>query len=779
MLHPTSLGLPLSRTAVVCLLFTAVACQTSASSADDLNQQFRDSIQPLLKNHCFDCHGQSYAEADVSLEQFESADQVREHRDIWLRVQSQLRAGSMPPDDADQPTDEQRKLLLEWIDATINRADCSRPVDPGHVTLRRLNRNEYRNTVRDLLGVDYEPAADFPADDVGYGFDNIGDVMSLPPLLMEKYLAAAQEISQRVIVTSQEPPALNKKLNGQDLQGSGSPIRGIARSLASNGEAFAEINFPADGVYQVRVQASGDQAGSEPAKMAIRVDGSDVQIYEVQGDRRTPHIYTARVRVKSGEHKVGAAFINDFYVPRRGNQDAEDRNLYVGDIVVRGPVNLNAEQLTDSHRAIIFVEPDEKISEEEAARRILNRLATAAFRRPVKPEEIDRLMTLVELADEQGDSFETGIQLALQAVLVSPYFLFRVEADPAEGEAARLLNDYELAVRLSYFLWSSMPDDELFQLAQRGELRKNGILERQVRRMLKDPKSAAFIENFAGQWLQLRSLEDMAFDPERFPGCDSKLLSAMRTETQLFFEEIVRSDLSILTVLDADFTFVNQALAEHYGLKGVTGDGFQRVSLRSTPRGGVMTQGSVLAVTSNPTRTSPVKRGKFVLENLLGTPPPPPPPNVPLLEDEGRQLTGTLRQRLEQHRSNPSCAACHKLMDPIGFALEHFDAVGRYRTRDEGEPIDPSGELPSGERFAGFEELRELLSSSKRQEFLQCMSEKMLIYAVGRGLEYYDQCAIDKIKNALEEDDYRFSRLVLEVVKSDPFQKQGKKRSQE
>jgi hypothetical protein len=406
-------------------------------------------------------------------------------------------------------------------------------------------------------------------------------------------------------------------------------------------------------------------------------------------------------------------------------------------------------------------------------------LTTRALRRGVQPSEIDRLVTLVELAQQQGDSFETGIQLALQAILISPHFLFRVELDPPEGQEERDLNDYELATRMSYFLWSSMPDEQLFQLARQGALRQGNNLEKQVRRMLNDPKSDAFIESFAGQWLQLRSLEDMAFDPQRFPGCDQQLLAAMRDETIRFFAEIVRSDLSILTILDADFTFVNEALARHYGIAGVKGNEWRRVSLKGTPRGGVMTQGSILAVTSNPTRTSPVKRGKFILENLLGTPPPPPPPNVPLLDDKGRKLTGTLRQQMEQHRTNPSCASCHKLMDPLGFALENFDAVGRYRQQDEGGEIDPSGELPSGETFSGYDELRELLLKSKREQFLKCMSEKMLIYAVGRGLEYYDQCAVNKIMNALEEDDYRFSRLVLEVVKSDPFQKQGKKRSHE
>jgi len=766
---------PFTRCLIALLLVLAAGTSTRA---DNLNQRFKDAVQPLLARYCFDCHSDDYAEADLSLEQFKSAPEVRDERARWLRVQNQLQASSMPPDDAEQPSEAERKLLLEWIDQTINQVDCSGPVYPGHVTLRRLNRNEYRNTVRDLLGIDYEPASDFPADDVGYGFDNIGDVLSLPPLLMEKYLAAAQEISERAIVTPPDP-ALQDQIEGQDLQGDGSPRGGVARSFSSNGEAFAQLDIPADGLYELRVTAAADQAGDEPAKMAVRVEGRELHVHEVRGTRQSPGTYRSRIEMKAGDRKIGLAFINDYYVPRKGNRGAEDRNLFIGDLRLSGPVDVDQADLPVTHRRIFVSQPDEETSREQAARRILAPLALRAFRRPVEPNEVDRLLQLVELADQQGDSFEKGIQLALQAILVSPHFLFRVETGPDEGGDARTLNDDELATRLSYFLWSSMPDDELLTLARKGQLRNGTNLQQQVRRMLADPKIDAFIENFAGQWLQLRSLEDLTFDPERFPGCDRELLAAMRQETLRFFAEVVRRDLNVLRILDADFTFVNEALARHYGIDGVSGEEFRRVSLSGTPRAGVMSQASILAVTSNPTRTSPVKRGKFVLENLLGTPPPPPPANVPELEDEGRKLTGTLRQRLEQHRTNPSCASCHQLMDPIGFAMENFDAVGRYRTLDEGAEIDPSGELPSGERFAGFEELRNLLVTSKREQFLQCMAEKTLTYAIGRGLEYYDQCAVNEILNGLEQDDYRFSRLVLEVVESDPFQKQGKKRSHE
>ncbi len=747
-----------------------------AALADDLNQQYQDTIRPLFAKYCFDCHGSDTAEGDLQLDSFASAAQVRDQRERWLKVQGQLRAESMPPEDADQPTAQQRAQLLEWIDLTINKADCDGPVNPGHVTLRRLNRIEYRHTIRDLLAVDYQPADDFPADDVGYGFDNIGDVLSLPPLLMEKYLAAAQQVSQQAIVTP-SVPALDRSVPGRDLQGAGSATA-EARALSTSGEVFLELEMPTAGSYRLWIRAAGDQAGDEPVRIAFRVDGRDVVEQPVRATRSEPGEYSARINIPAGSHKIGVAFLNDYYVPAKDGQPGQDRNFFLGALRVTGPLDVDDSKLSPQHRRIFVVQPGEQLSEREAARQILQPLAARTFRRDVAPAEVERLLPLVDLAIAHGDSFEAGIQLALQTLLVSPHFLFRVEQNPAEDQESRALDDFELATRLSYFLWSSMPDEELFQLARAGQLRQDDQLTGQVRRMLADPKADAFIENFAGQWLQLRSLEDLQFDTERFPHSDAKLLRDMRTETTRFFAEIVRQDLSVLTVLDADFTFVNEALARHYGISGVTGPEFRRVSLAGTPRGGVITHASILAVTSNPTRTSPVKRGKFVLENLLGSPPPAPPANVPLLDDQ-QQLTGTLRQRLEQHRINPGCASCHKLMDPIGFALEHFDAVGRYRETDDGQPIDPSGELPTGEKFQGFAELRTLLSHSKREQYLQCLAQKVLIYALGRGLEYYDQCAIDEILNALEQDDYRFSRLVLEVVRSDPFQKQGKKRSRE
>ncbi len=509
--------------------------------------------------------------------------------------------------------------------------------------------------------------------------------------------------------------------------------------------------------------------------MGLRLDGKDVSTVDVEAERESAETYRRRIKVSSGKHKVGLAFLNDFYNPENENPRRRDRNLFIERLEIQGPLNAETDKLPQSHRRIFIATPDEKTSAREAARQILKPLATRAFRRPVSNNEMKGLIKFVELADEQGDSFEQGIQLALQALLVSPHFLFRVERDPEGDAIIRDLDDFELATRLSYFLWSSMPDDELLDLAAKGQLQKEKNLTRQVERMLADPKSEAYIDSFCSQWLQLRALDGMTFDQELFPGANQELLNDMSKETRMFFANVVRDDLSILRFLDADFTYANERLARHYGIDGVSGSKFRLVSLKGTPRAGVLTHGSILAVTSNPTRTSPVKRGKFVLDNLLGAPPPPAPANVPTLEDDGRMLTGSLRQRTEEHRSNPMCASCHQLMDPLGFALENFDAVGRWRTQDEGIAVDASGELPTGEKFNGPAELRQVLVNSKRNEFTRCMIEKSLIYALGRGLEYYDICAVTKIQQALEDDDYRFSTLVLGVVRSDPFQKRAKK----
>jgi len=604
---------------------------------------FDSKLRPFLQRYCLDCHSGPDAEGSVQLDRHAKRQSVLEDRKTWERVLAMLRGRKMPPDGSPRPNNGEYDAVVAWIQGVFRESDLAAPPDPGRVTIRRLNRAEYANTVRDLLGIDFNPAADFPSDEVGYGFDNIGDVLTLPPLLMEKYLAAAEQIAARAIVDT--------------------------------------------------------KSGVKPAN------------------------------------------------------------------------------LPEPHRRIFFVAPGENLSPEEAAEKILRRLATRAYRRPVSDQEIARLVKLAASARARGEGFEASIRLALQAILVSPHFLFRVELDPEPNGAApiRALNEYELASRLSYFLWSSMPDEELFALASRGTLREG--LDGQVRRMLADAKVKALVENFAGQWLQLRNLDQASPDKVQFPDFDEALRRAMRTESELFFAAVVREDRSVLELLDADYTFVNARLARHYGLKGVEGDDFRRVSLTAAgeegarARGGVLTQAAVLTVTSNPTRTSPVKRGKWVLENILGAPPPDPPPNVPMLRDDAQAVAGgTLRQRMEQHRKDPNCAVCHKEMDALGFALENFDAVGAWRTKDGDFPIDAAAELPDGRSFNGPRELKAMLRESKDQ-FVRCLAEKLLIYAIGRGLEPSDGRAVEGIVQATKANDYKFSALVLGIVHSDPFQK--------
>jgi hypothetical protein len=582
---------------------------------------FSKDVAPLLARYCAMCHGGKRPKGDLSLDRFTDDAAAKKHPEIWEKVAQNLRSGDMPPKGKPRPTGAELAVITAWIDRETARVDCTKPSDPGRVTIRRLNRVEYRNTVRDLLGVDYKPADDFPSDDVGYGFDNIGDVLSLSPLLLERYLDAAE----RIVDLAFKDPKIRERI----------------------------------------------------------------------------------------------------LAPSKGKKA-------------------------------------------EVVRSTIERLARRAYRRPVTADEVARLARFVDLAEGSGQNLNQGLQLALKAMLVSPHFLFRVEVDHVTKPGAIYpINDFELASRLSYFLWSSMPDDELFRVAGMGGLRKD--LDTQVRRMVRDPRAGALTANFAGQWLQLRSLKDVSPDPKTFPSFSPQLRDAMRRETELFFETVVKEDRSILDFLDGDFTFVNETLARHYGIAGVKGNDFQRVKLSGdTARGGVLTHASILTVTSNPTRTSPVKRGKWILENILGTPPPPPPPDAGELPDDKSELKGTLRQRMEMHRSKAICASCHQRMDPLGFALENFDGIGAWRTRDGRFPVDAGGTLPDGQSFEGAKGLRGVLKA-RAADFRRCLAEKMLTYALGRGLEFYDKCAVDKICAAMTRNGDRFSSMVVAIVNSEPF----------
>ncbi len=615
----------------IILWFGAVALCPEKALAQKTDKKpavsFAKEVVPILTKYCIKCHGGARPKGELSLEKIKDEYTALKKPQIWEKVAHNLPSGDMPPEGKPKPTAKELQTITAWIEQGLAAVDCTKNKNPGRVTIRRLNRIEYKNTIRDLMGIDFRPADDFPADDVGYGFDNIGDVLTLSPLLLERYLDAAEKIVE--------------------------------------------------------------QACKDP-KFRQR--------------------YLAQPKDKK------------------------------------------------------------KRAQEEIVRGWIESFARRAYRRPVTVEEVTRLMNFVELAAQKKQDQDKGLQLAFKAVLCSPHFLFRVEGDHAKGIYP--ISEYELASRLSYFLWSSMPDQPLFELAGAGCLRKE--LENQVRRMLKDSKARALTENFAGQWLNLRLLREFNPDPTSFPTFNEKLRDAMQTETEMFFETIVKEDRSILDFLDGDFTFVNDVLARHYGIAGIKGSQFQRVKLTGEERGGVITQASILAVTSNPTRTSPVKRGKWILENILGTPPPPPPPDAGELPEDKAELKGSLRQRMEMHRSKAICASCHQRMDPLGFALENYNAIGAWRTKDGKFPVDNSGTLPTGQSFKGPKGLREILKS-KQADFRKCLTEKMLTYALGRGLEYYDRCAVDEICQALVKNQDRFSTMIVAIVKSDPFQKRKAK----
>src|SRR5579859_4393472 len=558
---------------------------------------YAQGIRPILARHCFSCHGAKKTKAKLNLELFTDEASILKARKTWKKIYDQINAREMPPEEKPRIPGPDLETLTAWIETTLDRPDPSAPRDPGRVVLRRLNRVDYRNTIRDLVGVDFNPnTEDFPSDDVGYGFDNIGDVLSLPPLLMEKYLAAAEKILDRAILSEDRTRPKPRRFDARSMQVTGglSPD-GDMLTLFANGECVQPIEIVQPGAYLVRIRAAGDQAGNEPARMSLRVDERPIRVYDVPAVRKNPQIIEEKVELSAGLRRVAAGFINDYYNPD-AKPSARDRNLIVDYIEIVGPDDAAPPEPPESHRRIIFRKPGPSLPKRQAAAEDIARFAGRAFRRPLRPAELEKLLALFDLADRQGDSFEAAVKLPLQAVLVSPRFLFRIEHDGVLERGAHRLDDYELATRLSYFLWSTMPDAELFELAERGTLHTPEVLEAQVRRMLKDPKSKALAENFAIQWLQLRRLEAQAPDPKRFPGWDEALRTAMHDEAALLFDEIVRQDLSVLELLGARHTFVNERLAKHYGLGGVTGPEMRRVELPDPRRGGILTMGAVLTV---------------------------------------------------------------------------------------------------------------------------------------------------------------------------------------
>lgn len=905
-----------SSVALPALLLVGVlsAAESAGSSVPRGKDYYEKQVLPVLQKFCYDCHGDGMDKGNVALDKHGDFAAAFADKKFWDNVREHVDTHVMPPEKKPQPSNEERAVIVKWIEDEVFWVDPSHP-DPGHITLRRLNRSEYNNTVRDVFKVDSRPADNFPPDDTGYGYDNIGDVLSLSPLLMEKYLKEARKVADEAVwVKTTGRLARDKSAHEfQDIGDVSDRLADDVRSITKNGDIAAKFEVPASGVWRAELEVSAIQAGPEKVKLAVLVDGTEVRQFEVNADLKgSKGEKWERVRfdlpMKSGYRMVTVRFLNDFYDEKASDANHRDRNAFMryfsfqGPLVFRTPdqsklldwlcdgkriapasltllgsdfdagssdVGVDDERICfassgEAHRSIdipadgtytlrMTVGADQagpelaklRVSlggtvvadareitvkksgateewtfhptlkkgpcdfrveflndfydakgkkdrnayfnsatleasgdrgstvDRETLRAWIDAIGLKAMRRPLDEADRQKINTLADMVLQDGGSMVDALKLACEGMLVSSKFLFRGGATPsgAVENGAVPVDEFTLASRLSYFLWSSAPDDELLRLAQKGELRKN--LPQQIARMIGDARAWALTENFAGQWLQLRDIELVSPDRRRYPEFSSKLASAMKKESQLYFDHIYRENCSVLEFLDSDYTFANDQLARYYGLpERVKSQEFEKVSLAGTARGGILTQGSILTLTSHPNRTSPVKRGKFLLENILGTPPPPPPQNVPAFrEDRSARVQGTLRQRFEAHRANPSCASCHAFLDPMGFAFENYDAIGRWRDQDNGQSVDARGQLLTGQTFDGAQELRKVLVMERKDEFTRCLVENLLTYALGRGLDYPDKLFVRQIAGRAANNGYKFQGIVNDIIESVPFQR--------
>ncbi len=783
----------------------------------------------FVSTYCVTCHNARLKTAGLALDTMDVTD-VGPHAATWEKVVVKLRAGLMPPAGVPRPAPAVMDEFASSLETALDKAAAAQP-NPGRTEpFHRLNRAEYRNAIRDLFGVEVDVTTMLPTDEISYGFDNIAGVLKLSPLLAERYLTAAQKVTRLALGTPAPPIAELYRIPDQldqDVRLEGMPV-------GTRGGKRVDFHAPRDGEYLIKVRIGRGLDYDIPhfigeQQLEISVDGEQVKVFVLpdtpgvnlnierqvvqvarpaggQGDAPAPanarrarpaqappdvdDDWVVQVPLTAGPHEIRATFPiktaavsegfrKPFLKPYigRGTDDSREtrEGMALREMEIMGPINPGGAASSPSYQRVFTCTPTKASEEAGCARTILSSVARRAYRRPVTETDLTVLMEFFTMGRSTG-TFESGVELALQRVLVSPSFLFRTEFEPAAAQSSSTvyrINDFELASRLSFFLWSSLPDDELLDLAAQDKLHDPATLERQAKRMLTDPRSQAFTVNFAGQWLSLRRLPDIVPDPFLFPDYGDTLALAFQKEAELFFDAIVREDRPTVELLNANYTFVNERLAQHYGIPNVKGIAFRRVSLPDdSPRRGLLGKGAILTVTAMPNRTSPVIRGKWVLQNILGAPPPEPPPNVPALQENGEKVTKvkTLRARLEAHRANPVCASCHKLMDPIGFALESFDAVGRYRTHDENfEPIDNSGVYPDGSRIDGLAGLRQVMVNRSPQ-FVSNVTNTLMTYALGRGVEYYDQPAIRSIMREAAPGDYRFSSLIVGIVKSTPFQ---------
>ena len=744
----------------------------------------------LLDQYCVTCHNQKLKTAGLMLDQADLA-RVRDHAELWEKVIRKLRAGMMPPLGLPRPEPAAIEQAAAYLENEIDRAAAAKP-HLAHPAVHRVNRTEYANAVRDLLALDMDASAYLPADDSSYGFDNVASGLGVSPALVEGYVSAAAKISR--LALGHETAPSRKIYRVREDYSQQDHVEGL--SFGTRGGILIHHYFPADGEYSiswdpVRTTVGALYGGdSLDEQLELTIDGTRVKLFKIGADvpiTTTHDNNDRRVAVRAGTHQVGLAFLATTYVPhadlnRHYERSILDDNVIDGftftpqisSVTISGPYDGHRPTDTPSRQKILVCHPSGAPEELPCARRILSTLARQAYRRPLTDSDTERLLSFYQTGRSAGD-FEDGIERGIQLILAHPEFVFRAEGGPGDlkPDQPYRVNSLELAARLSFFLWSTGPDDQLLNVAARGKLKDPAVLEQQVRRMLADPRAGELSRNFAGQWLQLRTLQSAAPTGTLFPNFDDNLRQAFRTETELFFESIVAEDRSVLDLLNGAYTFLNERLARHYGIPGVYGSQFRRVTLGAEfeIRRGLLGKGAIELATSISDRTSPVERGKWVLTNILGVIPPDPPPGVPPLKPggNGQLVAQTMRQRMEEHRQSAACASCHKMMDPIGFTLENFDAVGRWRTRDGGSPLDVSGQLTDGTKIEGVVGLRQALERYS-PEFMRTFTEKLLTYALGRGVAYQDMPVVRDIVREAARNDYRFSSLVLGIVTSAPFQ---------
>jgi hypothetical protein len=727
------------------------------------------AVHDLVRGHCVECHGGDATKAGLDLTRDEPDPVARLWR--WRHVRDRVAAGEMPPADAEPLPPGGRAQLASYVDALLQREVPRLPIDPGRVTVRRLSRTQWEHTVRDLFGVEVSTAA-FPADDLGYGFDTIGDALSFSTLHLEAYLAAAREVAALVFDGEDPERPTVRRLEAEAMQlvaGPGAGMSGEVANLYTRATIEQGLRLPRDGVYLLRVLAGADQAGDEAAKMLLQVDERDLGTIEVAERALRPFELTAEL--SGGEHRFAIAFVNDYYEPKHPDPKRRDRNLHVDWLEVVGPTDVvGVPAARQWLQAPLGARGDDKAKLRAVVRALLPR----AYRRPATGDEIARSTRLGDAVLRDDRTLAEALRVVLQAALTSPHFLFRLETGAVEGLAGKVvpIGGTALASRLSYFVWGSTPDERLTEQAQKGALASPDGLLAEVDRLLADPRAESLATDFAGQWLELRSLGDRTPDPARFPGFDDELRTSLRRETELLFLAVLREDRDVRDLLDCDFTHVDARLAAFYGLPLLAGTkGFVRVVLPAAQRerGGVLGHASVLAVTSNPTRTSPVKRGKWVLENLLGQAPPPPPPgNDSLADEDAIDSSRSFREQLAQHRERRACAVCHVRMDALGFALERYDAIGRHRERDAGGVIDCSGELPDGRRLDGLADLKRVLRQDPA--FVRTLLHKLFVYAVGREAAPLDRLRLELgVEALLRQGKVTLRDLVRSVVQDDAF----------